>query len=154
MGESSSSSLRQCELLEEHHPSLEVSLDTIEVSANRLDWVIIVRRVKFYSKTVGPLDDMKIVIFNNLHFTVYVFCDIFAEGDLETPQDVERLTFLVRLAGFSATEWIITLLTMFMVLKMLQMLLYLQILCGTNLARSFFNVVRHISQTCASIVCR
>ena len=102
MGESSSSSLRQCELLEEHHPSLEVSLDTIEVSANCPDWVITVRRrVKFYSKTVGPLDDMKIVIFNNLHFTVYVFCDIFAEGDLETPQDVERLTFLVRLSNLS-----------------------------------------------------
>ena len=106
MGESSSSSLIQCELLlKEHHPSLEVSLETIEVSANRLDWVIVVRRrVKFYSKAVGPLDDMKIVIFNNLHFTVYVFCDIFAEGDLETPQDVERLTFLVRLSDLS---WIV-----------------------------------------------
>ena len=89
MGESSSSSLSQCKLLlKEHHPSLEVSLDTIEVSANRLD----------YSKAVGPLDDIKIVIFNSLHFTVYVFCDIFAEGDLETPQDVERLTFLVQLS--------------------------------------------------------
>ena len=70
MGESSSSGLIQCELLlKEHHPSLEVSLDTIEVSANCLDWVITVRRrVKFYSKAVGPLNDMKIVIFNNYHY--------------------------------------------------------------------------------------
>ena len=52
-----SSGFRQCKvLLREHHPSLEVSLDTIKVSTNRLDWVHAVgKKVKFYSKAVGPV---------------------------------------------------------------------------------------------------
>ena len=79
--------------VKKHHPSLEVSVDTIEVSSNRLDWVVTVaRKIKHYHKAVGPLELSLMA-----NYTMYIINNIFSDGDLTCLQDVESLTLLVRM---------------------------------------------------------
>ena len=53
--------------------------------------------------SISKCTSNSITFFSN-YLATNVFCDIFAKGDLETPQDVGRLTFLARLSDLS---WIV-----------------------------------------------
>ena len=73
----------------------------ILLSPNRLDQVLTIsRKITSYSEAAGPLETVRIVINSKLHYTVYTFCEIFAEGNLSTPQDTSSFLFL---AGSFAT---------------------------------------------------
>ena len=106
LGEASSFSIFNCQsLLIEMCPTLEVTLDTIEPSPNRLDQVLTVsRKLKGYSKATGPLDTVRIVIDSKLHYNVYIFCDLIDGGIITNAQDVEKLPLLGKMIDSS---WVV-----------------------------------------------
>lgn len=108
-GESSSSNIFVCHgIVKELYPLLEVSIDTIEsemAPGTRSEQVLsISRKVKGYHEVTGPFETVRIVIDGKLHYTVYIFCEKFAEGNLSTAHDVEQLDFFKKMEDPS---WIV-----------------------------------------------
>ena len=100
---SSSSAIYEVKkIIRKKYPSLDVSMDSIESSSNQLSQLLSVSRsIKSYSKSVGPLDSVRLVIDCELHYIVYIFCEIYAEGNLSSPKDIESLEVLARVSNDS-----------------------------------------------------
>ena len=85
-------------VLVEMYPSLEISLNTVESSCNQLaHFITVSRKIKYYNECTGPLDTIKLVFDSKLSYTVYVFCDVFANEGLPSLQEVASLAWLKKM---------------------------------------------------------
>jgi hypothetical protein len=63
------------ELIKELYVSLSVELVAMETAPNQLNEVLVVcRKIRSYSESSGPFEPIKLVIVDDLSYTVYVLC--------------------------------------------------------------------------------
>lgn len=67
--------------------------------------MVVCRRIKRYSESTGPFESFKFVIGDDLHYTVYILIEIFAQGQVLAPDDVLSLENFQRLVKES--QWFI-----------------------------------------------
>jgi hypothetical protein len=96
-----SSKLLQCHsLIHQYYSSLEVSLATVESDAPfSKPWQVLTvsRKMELYRKESGPVETVRVVIDCQLHYTAYTFNEMFVEGNMGTPHELEELPFLKKM---------------------------------------------------------
>ena len=51
-------------------------------------FLVVTREMKDYSKDMGPIDAIKLVINNKMNYTCYIYFEMFEEGTLTYPHDI------------------------------------------------------------------
>ncbi len=70
------------DILSKNHPSLQVTVTSVECSTNHVkDVLVALKRPQIFRKDSGPLDSMRFVIDCELNYSVYVLYELYAEGN-------------------------------------------------------------------------
>ena len=92
------------EKLEEKCPNLDIRLETIEVSPNQLKQVLVITRVvKSYTELTGPFDPIKIIVLDDLTYTVYLMFEVLLKGTVSAAEEFLLLPILEKIVNDS--QW-------------------------------------------------
>ena len=58
-------------------------------------YLIVTREIKDYTKDMGPVDAIKLVIKNKMIYYCYIYHEMFEEGSLTQPHDICTLSFAI-----------------------------------------------------------
>lgn len=82
--------------------ALDARICLVEGDPNRIKTTLEVsKKIKFFDRSMGPLDTMKVIFEGNLHFMVYIFAELHSEGDLLSVDDAINLVILQKMQRFN-----------------------------------------------------